>query len=127
MPNESNPKDAAAPVRILQVEDVETDAELILRELKRHGLAVDSKRVWTEAAFVEALTTFVPQVILSDCKMPTFDGLKALAVARERAPDAAFVFVSGSMRPEDAANALSKGAYDYLVKDDLTSLGPTVE
>lgn len=113
--------------RLLQVEDVETDAELILRELRRHGLSFESCRVWTEAGFLEALATFAPDVILSDFSMPAFNGLHALRLARELAPNAPFIFVSGSIRAEDAANALDNGALAYLHKDDLVPLGPAVE
>ena len=117
----------AKVLKVLQVEDVETDAELILHHLKRYGLALASRRVWTEADFLEAVTSFVPDVILSDYSMPAFDGLRALAMARQVAPATPFIFVSGSIRPQDAADALKNGAFDYLLKDDLTRLGPAVE
>ena len=117
----------ARVLRVLQVEDVETDAELIIHHLKRYGLALESRRVWTEADFLEAVTSFVPDVILSDYSMPAFDGLRALAMARELAPATPFIFVSGSIRSQDAADALKNGAFDYLLKDDLTRLGPAVE
>jgi CheY-like chemotaxis protein len=118
---------SAKVLKVLQVEDVETDAELILHHLKRYGLSLESARVWTEADFLDALTTFVPDIILSDYSMPVFDGLRALGFARELAPGTPFIFVSGSIRPDDATNALKNGAFDYLVKDDLTRLGPAVE
>jgi len=89
----------AKVLKVLQVEDVETDAELILHHLKRYGLALPSRRVWTEADFLEAVTSFVPDVILSDYSMPAFDGLRALAMARQVAPATQFIFVSGSIRP----------------------------
>ena len=117
----------AKVLKVLQVEDVETDAELIIHHLKRYGLPLESRRVWTEADFVEAVTSFVPDVILSDYSMPAFDGLRALAMARQLAPTTPFIFVSGSIRPQDAADALKNGAFDYLLKDDLTRLGPAVE
>ena len=117
----------ARVLRVLQVEDVETDAELIIHHLKRYGLSLESRRVWTEADFLEAVTSFVPDVILSDYSMPAFDGLRALAMVRELAPGTPFIFVSGSIRPQDAIDALKNGAFDYLLKDDLTRLGPAVE
>jgi CheY-like chemotaxis protein len=117
----------AKVLKVLQVEDVETDAELIIHHLKRYGLALESRRVWTEANFLEAVASFVPDVILSDYSMPAFDGLRALAIARQVAPGTPFIFVSGSIRPQDAADALKNGAFDYLLKDDLTRLGPAVE
>src|SRR5262245_49617670 len=105
-------------LKVLQVEDSEIDAELVLRELEQQGVSVESARVWTEAEFRNALRTFSPDIILSDNTMPTFDGLRALGLARELAPGTPFIFVSGSIRPDDAANALKNGAADYMVKDD---------
>jgi CheY-like chemotaxis protein len=80
-------------LRILLVEDQPTDAELEVRELKRSGLRFVHHVVDTEAAFREALREFRPDVILSDYAMPHFDGLLALAVARETVPDVPFLFV----------------------------------
>jgi CheY-like chemotaxis protein len=119
-------RQADHPLRVLQVEDAATDAELILRELKRHKLSFESKRVWTEADFIAALSTFVPDIILSDNSMPRFDGLQALKISRELAPGTPFIFVSGSIRPEDAEIALKSGALAYLVKDDVTRLVATM-
>src|SRR5688572_20418096 len=96
----------AGILRVLQVEDAALDAELVLRELKRSKLSFESRRVWTEATFVEALSTFTPDIILSDHSMLGFDGLRALEITRKLAPGIPFIFVSGSIRPEDAINAL---------------------
>ncbi len=115
------------PLKVLQVEDADTDAVLIARHLRKYGFRVESKCVFTEESFIEALTSFVPDVILSDFTMPTFDGLRALALARAHAPGTTFIFVSGSIRPQDAENALEHGASAYLCKDDLEQLGAAVE
>ena len=120
------PKSPATTLRVLQVEDHDTDAELVRRQLTRYGFALTSTRVWTEQDFLAALKTFAPDVILSDCSMPSFDGLHALELARERAPDVPFIFVSGSLHPELALKARENGAYDFLVKDELAQIGPTV-
>ena len=81
-------------VRILLAEDVAADVELSMRELKRAGMRVAWRVADTEDAFRRALLEFKPQVILSDFTMPQFDGMAALRVAREVAPDTPFLFVS---------------------------------
>ncbi|MBK8064737.1 MAG: response regulator [Betaproteobacteria bacterium] len=73
-------------VRVLLVEDVPTDAELATRELRRAGLRVESRIADQEAAFRLALVEFLPDLILSDFSMPGFDGMSALALARELSP-----------------------------------------
>src|SRR6266849_9746178 len=97
-------------LRILVAEDMATDAELVLMELARAGLRVDHRVVDSEKSFVDALREFKPDVILSDFSIPGFDGMAALALARERCPDAPFIFVSGTIGEESAVNALKSGA-----------------
>ena len=114
-------------IRILIVEDMPTEAELELRELKRGGLIVSHKIVDTEELFVEALHGFSPDVILSDFSMPHFDGMSALVIARERAPEIPFIFVSGTIGEEHAISALKGGATDYVLKTNLLRLPAAVE
>ena len=117
----------AGPIRILIAEDVPTDAELSVRELRRAGLRLAHRVVDTEAAFRGALAQFAPQVILSDFAMPQFDGMQALELARELAPDTPFIFVSGTLGEEYAIRALKKGASDYVLKTNLIRLPSAVE
>src|SRR5437763_8658186 len=95
-------------IRVLLIEDVEADAELALHELKRSGLRCEAQRVETEDAFRRALADFRPHVILSDFSMPHFDGMTALAMARELQADIPFIFVSGTIGEEYAIRAKMK-------------------
>jgi diguanylate cyclase (GGDEF)-like protein len=112
----------AQSIRILLVEDVESDARLSLLQLKHAGLHCVSQRVESESDFRRALGEFAPDIILSDFSLPQFDGLSALEVAREVTPDTPFIFVSGTMGEERAVTALRRGAVDYLLKGNLTRL-----
>ena len=114
-------------LRILLVEDVETDAELEVRELKRAGMRVAHQRVETEDAFRKAIQGFQPHLIISDFSMPQFDGMWALSLARELAPDVPFIFVSGTIGEEYAIRALKNGATDYVLKSNLVRLPASVE
>jgi diguanylate cyclase (GGDEF)-like protein len=114
-------------LRILFVEDVEADAVLAARELKRSGMPVEARRVDREDDLRRELGQFSPQVILSDFNMPQFDGMRALAVAREAAPEVPFIFVSGTLGEEYAIRALRNGATDYVLKTNLVRLPPAVE
>ncbi|HEV3008148.1 MAG TPA: EAL domain-containing protein [Burkholderiales bacterium] len=112
---------------MLLTEDVASDAELELRELKRAGLRVKHRLVDTEQSFEQALREFAPDVILSDFSMPGFDGMAALAMARELSPDTPFIFVSGTIGEEYAIRALKSGATDYVLKSNLLRLPAAVE
>jgi len=115
------------PVRVLLVEDVATDAELELRELRRAGFRVEHRIVETEEALRRELQAFEPDIILSDFSMPLFDGMFALAVARDVAPETPFIFVSGTIGEEYAIRALQNGAIDYVLKTNLVRLPAAVE
>src|SRR5688500_13291765 len=118
---------ATPTVRVLLAEDVAADAELELRELKRAGLGVVHRLVDTEQSFGRALREFAPDVILSDFSMPGFDGMAALAIARDQCPDTPFIFVSGTIGEEYAIRALKNGATDYVLKSNLVRLPASVE
>ena len=114
-------------LRVLLVEDVAADAELEVREIKRAGLRVSHRIVDSEKDFIGALREFAPDVILSDFSMPQFDGMDALRLAKELAPDTPFIFVSGTLGEEYAIRALKNGATDYVVKSNLVRLSAAVE
>jgi PAS domain S-box-containing protein len=113
------------PLRLLLVEDNPIDAELMLYELRRAGFAPEGERVETEAAFRERLSAEL-DLVLSDYRMPQFSGLRALELLRERGLDVPFILVSGAIGEESAVEAMKQGAADYLLKDRLGRLGPTV-
>ena len=74
-----------------------------------------------------ALAAALPDVILSDFSLPQFDGMSALAVAREVAPDVPFIFLSGTIGEERAIEALKCGAIDYVLKTNPKRLVPAVQ
>ncbi|MGH8740313.1 MAG: EAL domain-containing protein [Burkholderiales bacterium] len=118
---------AAGSIRLLLAEDNADDAELELRELRRAGLRVASKIVDSRSAFMQALGEFDPQVIISDFSMPNFDGMEALRLATELAPDTPFLFVSSTLGEDYAIRALKNGATDYVLKSNLVRLPAAIE
>ncbi len=114
-------------IKVLLVEDRADDAELLLAEMRRRGLAVVSLRVENEQAYTEALRQFAPQLILSDYTLPEFDGPLALRIACQQRPDTPFIFVSGTIGEERAIDALQQGAVDYVLKDNRARLVPAIE
>jgi len=113
-------------LRILLLEDVASDAELTERELRRAKLAFSLECVETKEAFVRELEEFKPHLILADYKLPTFDGLSALAISQEKCPDIPFIFISGTIGEELAIEVVKRGATDYVLKDRLSRLAPAV-
>ncbi|MFB3925616.1 MAG: PAS domain S-box protein [Syntrophales bacterium] len=113
-------------LRILVLEDVPTDAELMENELREAGMDVVSMRVDTRTSFVRELKRFAPDIILSDFSLPSFDGVAALRIALKKCPDVPFIFVSGALGEELAIELLKKGATDYVLKHRLSRLAPAV-
>ncbi len=118
---------AAERLRILILEDVAMDAELVEYELARSNIPFDARRVDTREGFVRELDEFLPDLILSDYTLPRFDGMTALSLARERAPAIPFLIVTGSVNEETAVGCMKAGATDYLLKSNLARIGPAIE
>ncbi|WP_295443206.1 HD domain-containing phosphohydrolase [uncultured Thiodictyon sp.] len=114
------------PLRLLLLEDSLTDAELNERELHKAGLVFIARRVDKEPTLIAALDEFRPDLILADYHLPGFDGMRALAICRERAPTIPFIFVSGTMGEELAVASMKAGATDYILKDRLARLPAAV-
>ncbi|MBM4275280.1 MAG: response regulator [Deltaproteobacteria bacterium] len=114
-------------LKILILEDYQPDAELVKYELRQAGIPFIPKLVETEAAFLEALDSFQPDLILADYKLPRYDGLKALALAQGKCPGVPFIFVSGTLGEEVAIDTLQRGATDYVLKNRLSRLAPAVK
>jgi PAS domain S-box-containing protein len=113
-------------IKILMLEDVEGDAKLVERALRVGGVDFSSWRVDTREDFLRALDERHPDVILADFKLPDFDGLAALKLARERLPRVPVIFVTGALIDDAAVELLREGAADYVLKDRLSRLVPAV-
>ncbi len=112
--------------KILVVEDLSHDAELIEREIKKVLISCIFERAWTEKDFIRSVTDFNPEIIISDYYMPGFDGLTALKLAREKIPDIPFIIVTGSLNEDIAVECMRSGASDYVIKEYIKRLGPSI-
>lgn len=114
-------------IKILILEDVQYDAELIEYELRHEGINFSSSRVETEEEFIRDLENFKPDIILVDHSLPTFDGISALEINKKISPEIPLIFVSGKIGDEFAVDMLKKGATDYVFKNNLTKLVPAIK
>jgi PAS domain S-box-containing protein len=114
-------------LRVLIVEDSESDAALILRMLKKAGYTVYSETVQTEPEMEAALATRTWDIVIADYRLPQFDAPAALALLGKMGLDIPFVAVSGTIGEETAVALMKAGASDYLMKDNLARLAPVVE
>jgi signal transduction histidine kinase len=116
-----------SPLHILYLEDEQNDVELVQAKLEEEGFVCDITTVETRADFIAAIEKNSFDIILADYKLPSFDGLSALAISHEKYSLVPFVFVSGSMGEELAIESLKSGATDYVLKHHLSRVGPAVK
>jgi diguanylate cyclase (GGDEF)-like protein len=114
-------------IRALIVEDSESDATLIVRELQLGGYEPTFERVGTLTDMVNALNKQTWDIIFSDYTMTRFSGMDALAQVKERELETPFIFVSGTIGEEMAVETIKAGAEDYVLKSNLSRLLLVVE
>ncbi|MEI9962241.1 MAG: PAS domain S-box protein [Limisphaerales bacterium] len=79
-------------------------------------MRAEVKRVGDRKSFEQALDTEIFDLIISDYRLPSFNGLEALALARQKCPQTPFILVSGTIGEHAAIESLKAGATDYVLK-----------
>ncbi|MEI6153264.1 MAG: PAS domain S-box protein [Deltaproteobacteria bacterium] len=115
------------PLRALIIEDSEDDTLLIVHRLERAGYKLTYERLETKDAMRDALDREKWDIIISDYKMPGFSGLAALKLYKEKGLEIPFIIVSGTIGEEVAAEAIISGAHDYVMKNNLSRLIPSIQ
>jgi two-component system, cell cycle sensor histidine kinase and response regulator CckA len=113
-------------LRILHLEDNPKDAELIHSTLAADRLVCSMTRVQNKAEFVAALEAGGFDLVLAEFKLPEFDGLSAVKLARSKWPDLPCILVSGTCDEEIAVESLRNGAMDFVAKERISRLVPAV-
>ena len=115
-----------ADLRILHLEDDLLDAEFIGSTLAKDDIICDILRVETRDDFIQEIGRGRFDLIFADYSLPGFDGLSALEIAQTMCPDVPFIFITGKMGEELAIETLKSGATDYVLKDRISRLVPSV-
>ena len=113
-------------VRILHLEDTYTDQLFVKEMLASENFAARIEVVKTREAFENALRAGTFDLIISDYSLPSFDGVRALTIARNVCPDLPFIFFSGTIGEELAVDSLRGGAVDYVLKQRPARLLPAI-
>ncbi|MEO7045632.1 MAG: PAS domain S-box protein, partial [Ferruginibacter sp.] len=114
-------------LKILHLEDSETDSEIVLRLLTKEGFHFESQLVMTRQSFLDALQNFKPDIIISDNALPQFNAREALEIVNENFRGIPFILVTGTVSEEFAATIIKLGADDYILKDRLARLPAAIE
>lgn len=113
-------------LKILHIEDVQSDAELVDRILIKSGVAFNKLLVDTRDEYLKALDEFMPDVILSDHSLPAFNSLEALNILKRSGRDVPFILITATVSEEFAVSVMKEGASDYVLKDRLQRLPAAV-
>jgi signal transduction histidine kinase/FixJ family two-component response regulator len=115
------------PLRVLLIEDNPDDALLLQTALEEGDFAPQVTRIESEGALRAALANSPWDIVISDYRLPRFDGLAALAIVHKEDPDLPFILVSGAVGEELAVEAMRAGAGDFVLKGHLLRLAPAVQ
>ena len=113
-------------LRVLMVEDSESDELLIIHELKKGGYEPEYERVETAAEMKKALKEKQWDIILCDYKMPEFNAPSAIDLLKGSNIDIPLIIVSGAIGEETAVQCMRSGAHDYIMKANLSRLCPAI-
>lgn len=108
--------------KVLILEDNSSDADLIVRHLKKSGSSFITKTVESKKVFEDSLDTFLPDIILSDYSLPSFDAVSAFKIIKERNLTTPFIIISGTIGEENAVMLIKEGVTDYVSKNNFSSL-----
>jgi DNA-binding NarL/FixJ family response regulator len=108
-------------LRVLIVEDFQPFREFICSTLaKRSDLQVIAE-VSDGLEAVQKAVEFKPDLILLDIGLPTLNGVEAARQIHERVPESRIIFVSQESSADVVEEALSTGAWGYVVKANAAS------
>ncbi|MBN1679689.1 MAG: PAS domain S-box protein [Anaerolineae bacterium] len=113
------------PLKVLIVEDLIADAELLARELQAAGIDLDWQCVQTEQDFLDRLRP-APDVILANYSQSQINVLQALHLLRERNRDIPLIVVANTATEVEIVECMRHGASDFVIKERMNRLGPAV-
>ncbi len=115
-----------ASVKILILEDISSDLELILDRIKDTKLKFSYLWVENEEEYKKGIIKFTPDIIIADYMLPDYTGLEALHLATELCPSTPFIIVTGEVNEDVAIECRKLGAIEYVMKEHLKSIGPAI-
>lgn len=114
-------------IKLLYIEDDPADFLLVTRHLQRQGMQAEVTRIDDQTGLSAALAEPHWDAVLTDYKVPGMDFRETLTLLQERVPDTPLILISGSVGEETAVELLKQGIWDFILKDNLVRLCPSLE
>ena len=105
---------STANVKILIVDDEKSFMMLLVKILEAEGYIVKGFTDPHEA--LAAIDSFMPNIVITDLKMPGMDGIRLLELAKNKNSDIDFIIITAFATIDTAVSAMKKGASDYITK-----------
>lgn len=100
--------------KLLIIEDDAAFCQMLQKFLIRNGYDVDVSFTAQDAKTKFKATTY--NLVLTDLRLPNYDGLKLLSDIKEVNPKTQVIVMTGYAEVGSAVEAMKKGAYDYISK-----------
>lgn len=115
-----------SPLHIIHLEDDPYEVKLIQSLFTKQNICCKIDSVNTSEDFITALSQERIDLILADYTQLEFDGMTALTVSQEICPEVPFIMIFDASGDELAFETLKNGATDYIYREKLTRLIPSV-
>jgi PAS domain S-box-containing protein len=114
-------------LRVVNIEDNESDSALVTYHLKQGPFQIQIHRVENAKDFIAALAQGHWDLILADYSLPRFSAPEALEILKASGLDLPFIVVSGTIGETRAIEMMKAGAHDFILKGDFARLVPCVQ
>ena len=114
-------------LKIILIEDNKYDAELISNEIKKISRNTELKIIYDFTELQASFFDFSPDLVLSDYTIPKFTGIDVIKLVKKMSKNTPIIIITGSINEETAAYCIKTGADDYILKDHIIHLGPSIK
>lgn len=112
---------------ILLLENSKSDADLLVKYLKKEKFNFSYTRVWQKESFVELLNESSPDLIIAEHSLSHFSGLEAFHLLKNGGKDVPFILVAGTVSDKLLSKYIKVGIDDYILKENLLRLPSAIE
>ena len=114
--------DAKKTLKILILEENQSEIKLIESILMDSEIQFESKNAKTENDFIKYVNRFRPDIILAGTNLTQYSAHEALSSLKERSLLIPFILITGAIPEELAKDYLKNGVDEYLTKFNLLTL-----
>ena len=114
-------------LKILLVEDSESDDDLLIRFLKKQNIDFSYLRVWNKDSFINEIKVNNYDLIIADHTLPQFSGMEAYRLSKSTNGNTPFILVTGTVSEKILSEYTKEGIDDYFLKENFLRLPSAIE